>query len=159
MKAAPANRRRWSAWSRAAALGWLAAGAASCAQLEAVRRPIEVQRLSHRTAHGTEWDDLYVGHGRAAGQGDTVLVDYILDLADGTRVTSTLEMGAPVSMRLGSAPVAGLDEGLEGIQATGRRRIVVPASQGYGARGVPGLVPPDATLRFEVHCLEVREAR
>lgn len=159
MKPSCARKRRRSAWARAAALGLLAVAAASCAQFESARRPIEVQRLSHRTVHGTEWDDLYVGHGRAAAPGDTVVVDYIMDLADGTRVTSTLETGAPVSMRLGSAPVAGLDEGLEGIQPAGRRRIVVPAARGYGARGLPGLVPPDATLRFEVHCLEVREAR
>jgi FKBP-type peptidyl-prolyl cis-trans isomerase len=62
-------------------------------------------------------------------------------------------------MRLGAAPVPGLDEGLAGIQATGRRRIVVPPAQGYGSRGVPGLVPADATLHFEVHCLEVRVPR
>jgi FKBP-type peptidyl-prolyl cis-trans isomerase len=143
---------------RAAGLALVAMCMPACGQFETARRPVDVQRLSHRTAHGTEWDDLYVGHGRAAGPGDVVVVDYILDLADGTRVTSTLETGAPVSMRLGGAPVPGLDAGLEGIQPTGRRRIVVPAAQGYGSRGLPGLVPPDATLHFEVHCLEVRAA-
>lgn len=154
----PVSRRRGRV-ARMLALCAVATASLACGHLESARRPIEVRRLSHRTVHGTEWDDLYVGHGPAAAHGDTVVVDYILELADGTRVTSTLEAGAPVSLRLGAAPVAGLDEGLEGIQPTGRRRIVVPPAQGYGSRGVPGLVPPDAALHFEVHCLEVRAAR
>ncbi|MEY2808229.1 MAG: hypothetical protein RIR65_2646 [Planctomycetota bacterium] len=145
--------------ARSLALALLVIAASGCSQLESARRPIDVRRSSHRSASGVEWDDLYLGHGGAAARGDTVVVDYILELADGTRVTSTLETGAPVSMRLGAAPVPGLDEGLAGIQATGRRRIVVPPALGYGSRGVPGLVPADATLHFEVHCLEVRIPR
>ncbi len=159
MSASGAIRRPTATLPRAVALCFLVAAVPACSQLESARQPVEVRRLSHRTTHGTEWDDIYVGHGPAAALGDTVVVDYILDLADGTRVTSTLEMGAPVSMRLGAAPVTGLDEGLAGIQPTGRRRIVVPPTQGYGSRGVPGLVPPDAVLHFEVHCLEVRGSR
>lgn len=127
-----------------------------CANMKLDPRPVPTAREEVRTTSGVEWTDLYRGIGPVSGPGDTLLVDHVLTLADGTRVASTLDTGVPVKIVLGKAPIAGLDEGLLGMQATGRRRIAVPAALGYGKRGLAGMVPPDSDLVFEVHCLEVR---
>lgn len=129
---------------------------AGCANMTLDPRPVPTAREEVRTTSGVEWTDLYRGIGPVSGPGDTLLVDYVLTLADGTRVGSTLDTGVPQRIVLGKAPLVGLDDGLIGMQATGRRRIVVPAALGYGSKGLAGMVPPDSDLVFEVHCLEVR---
>jgi len=146
MKPAPAT---------VAVLG-LVLATASCRSLDPERRATDVARPSVRTTAGVTYEDLMRGHGPAAGPGDEVLLDYVVSLEDGTRVDSTLDRGLPVPVVLGEAFVRGLDDGLDGICAEGRRRISVPPGLAYGDEGVPGLVPPGATLVFEVHVLEVR---
>lgn len=137
----------------------LALAAVSCRSLDPERRATNVERPSVRTTAGVTYEDLMRGHGPAAGPGDEVLLDYVVSLEDGTRVDSTLDRGLPVPVVLGEAFVRGLDDGLDGICAEGRRRITVPAGLAYGDEGVPGLVPPGATLVFEVHVIEVRPKR
>lgn len=129
---------------------------AGCQFLGLQQRPVAVERGQVRSARGVELTDLFLGQGAAAGTGDKVLLDYTLWLEDGTRIDSTLDRGVPVTVVIGEAFVRGLDDGLMGLCGGGRRRITVPPELGYGAEGVPGLVPPDATLVFDVHALEVR---
>jgi FKBP-type peptidyl-prolyl cis-trans isomerase len=107
-----------------------------------------------RTPRGIGYDDVRVGKGPPAARGDSLLIDYTLWLEDGRRVDSTLDRGLPLWLTLGEAFVRGLDDGMEGMRAGGRRRIVVPPELGYGAEGVPGLIPANATLVFEVHLIQ-----
>ena len=118
--------------------------------------PVDVARPSARTPSGVQYWELFVGTGLAAQAGDEVTFDYTVWLADGTRVDSTQDRGVPVTVEIGRAPLKGWDEGLAGIQPQGRRRLSVPPELAYGAAGVEGMIPPNATLVFEVLALEVR---
>lgn len=133
----------------------LLAGLASCAQIGLQQRPVEMHHRAVELSSGVTYEDLFVGHGPAATRGDELELDYTLWLADGTRVDSTLDRGVPMHMKIGEAPVRGLDDGLVGMQTEGRRKITVPPELGYGADGVEDLIPPDATLVFEVHVVAV----
>lgn len=133
----------------------LALACAGCRSFDPARRAVHVDSPSVRTTTGVLYEELMRGQGAPAEVGDEVLLDYVVSLEDGTRIDSTLDRGVPMPVRLGEAFVRGLDEGLAGICAEGRRRITVPPELAYGSAGVPGLVPPDATLVFEVHAVEV----
>ncbi len=133
----------------------LALACASCRSFDPARRTMHVDNPAVRTTTGVMYEELMRGQGAPAEPGDEVLLDYVVSLEDGTRVDSTLDRGVPVPVLLGEAFVRGLDDGLAGICAEGRRRITVPPELAYGAEGVPGLVPPNATLVFEVHAVEV----
>jgi FKBP-type peptidyl-prolyl cis-trans isomerase len=84
-----------------------------------------------------------------------VIFEYTVWLQDGTRVDSTYDRGVAITVQLGNAPLRAWDEGLVGIQAHGRRRMTVPPELAYGAKGVEGMIPPDATLVIEVLALDV----
>ncbi|MCY2959537.1 MAG: FKBP-type peptidyl-prolyl cis-trans isomerase [Planctomycetota bacterium] len=137
----------------------LALSCAGCRSFDASRRTTRVETPSVRTTAGVMYEELMRGQGPCAETGDEVLLDYVVSLENGTRVDSTLDRGVPVPVRIGEAFVRGLDDGLAGICAEGRRRITVPPELAYGAEGVPGLVPPNATLVFEVHAVEVRPGK
>ena len=128
---------------------------ASCTQIGLQSRPVPMNHRMVELSSGVRVEDLFIGHGPAATNGDKLLLDYTVWLEDGTRVDSTLDRGVPETIAIGKAMVRGLDDGLIGMQAEGRRRITVPPELGYGSEGVEDLVPPDATLVFEVHVLEV----
>jgi len=128
---------------------------AGCAQIGLQDRRVPMNHREVLLSSGVRYEDLFHGHGPAATLGDVVELDYTLWLEDGTRVDSTLDRGVPVEMRIGSAPVRGLDEALIGMQAEARRRITVPPELGYGKEGVEDLIPPYATLVFEVHVVSV----
>jgi FKBP-type peptidyl-prolyl cis-trans isomerase len=145
--------------TRALALLACAALLAGCKHFDLQQRPAPVDRDEIRTTRGVTYKDLFRGQSACAGIGDEVLLDYTLFLQDGTRVDSTLDRGVPVRVVIGDAFVRGLDDGLFGICPGGRRRITVPPDLGYGEQGVPGLVPPHATLVFEVHAIEVHPGR
>ena len=150
---------------RAGALGEL--GLALCSVIAAVAalggcrhlglqpHPLRIDHEEVTTSTGVRWEDLFRGKGPAAQSGDELLLDYTLWLEDGKRVDSTLDRGLPITTRIGATFVPGLSDGLIGIQPDGQRRIVVPPKLGYGDKGVEGLIPPNATLVFEVHAIEV----
>jgi FKBP-type peptidyl-prolyl cis-trans isomerase len=127
----------------------------ACAQFGTQQRPVVTPRTTVWTASGLECEDVFLGHGASAAPGDLVTIDYTVWLENGDRVDSTLDRGVPLTVALGEAPLRGLNEGVLGMKAGGRRRLTVPPSLAYGEEGVPGLVPPEATLLFEVHLIEI----
>jgi FKBP-type peptidyl-prolyl cis-trans isomerase len=127
----------------------------ACANLSVPADPNSVARGEVTTTSGVKYEDTFLGSGPAAVSGDEVLFDYTLWLQDGTRVDATTDRGSPVRVVLGSAPLKGWNDGLLGIQAQGERRVTVPPELGYGAEGVPGMIPPNSALIFEVHAIQV----
>ena len=113
----------------------------------------------HTTDSGLRYEDQETGAGaEAPGPGQTVFVHYTGYLEDGTKFDSSLDRGEPLSFPLGVGYViAGWDQGLVGMRVGGRRRLVIPPELGYGARGAGGVIPPNATLIFEVELLEISE--
>ena len=108
------------------------------------------------TASGLIYEDLAVGSGASAAPGHTVSVHYTGWLVDGTKFDSSKDRGDPFEFPLGAGYVIrGWDEGVQGMQAGGVRKLTIPPEIGYGARGAGGVIPPNATLVFEVELLEI----
>jgi FKBP-type peptidyl-prolyl cis-trans isomerase FkpA len=109
------------------------------------------------TASGLKFTDLQTGEGDEAKAGKTVEVHYTGWLENGTKFDSSLDRRQPFRFRLGAGEVIrGWDEGVAGMKVGGKRGLVIPAALGYGARGAGGVIPPNATLVFEVELLGVR---
>jgi peptidylprolyl isomerase len=114
-----------------------------------------------KTASGLQYEDTAQGNGRAAQAGQTCVMHYTgwlwRDGAKGAKFDSSLDRGSPFSFKLGAGQVIrGWDEGVAGIQIGGKRTLLIPPELGYGARGAAGVIPPGATLLFEVELLELR---
>ncbi|AHB06448.1 MULTISPECIES: FKBP-type peptidyl-prolyl cis-trans isomerase [Pandoraea] len=108
------------------------------------------------TSSGLEYDDLQVGEGAEAVAGKTVSVHYTGWLTDGTKFDSSKDRNQPFDFVLGGGMVIrGWDEGVQGMKVGGKRKLVIPPQLGYGARGAGGVIPPNATLVFEVELLDV----
>lgn len=109
-----------------------------------------------KQASGLYLQDLTVGTGAEATPGSTVDVHYTGWLADGRKFDSS-RGGAPFSFSIGRGMViAGWDEGVAGMKVGGKRKLVLPPELGYGQAGAGGVIPPGATLVFEVELLGVR---
>ena len=128
---------------------------ASCAHIGLQPHPLPLHRGEIPTTSGLRYEDLFLGEGPAAMPGDEVTFEYTVWLENGARVDSTYDRGVAITVKLGSAPLKAWDDGLPGIQAQGRRRLVVPPHLAYGSKGVEDMIPPDATLIIEVLVLEV----
>ena len=101
-------------------------------------------------------EDLETGDGAAAEAGKTVSVHYTGWLTDGTKFDSSKDRNQPFSFPLGAGHVIqGWDQGVQGMKVGGRRKITIPPALGYGARGAGGVIPPNATLVFEVELLQI----
>lgn len=113
----------------------------------------------HTTASGLCYEELQVGDGaEATGRGQTVVVHYTGWLEDGTKFDSSVDRSDPFSFPLDCGYVIkGWDEGVKGMRIGGKRKLIIPSELGYGARGAGGVIPPDATLIFEVELLEISE--
>jgi FKBP-type peptidyl-prolyl cis-trans isomerase len=108
------------------------------------------------TASGLTIEDTVVGEGPAATPGRDVVVHYAGWLADGTQFDSSKEKNDPFEFTLGKAEVmAGWEEGLPGMKVGGRRKLTVPPELAYGEAGAGDVIPPNATLTFEVELLAV----
>ena len=108
------------------------------------------------TPSGLIYEDLAVGDGKTARTGSDVLVHYTGWLTDGTKFDSSLDRGDPFGFPLGQGQViSGWDEGVEGMRVGGKRKLTIPPALGYGAYGAGGVIPPNATLVFEVELLAV----
>jgi peptidylprolyl isomerase len=102
-------------------------------------------------------EDLVVGTGAEAKAGDTVSVHYTGWLENGTKFDSSLDSGQPIEFVLGTGRVIkGWDQGLLGLKVGGKRKLTIPASLGYGEFGAGDLIPPHATLIFEVELVAIK---
>jgi FKBP-type peptidyl-prolyl cis-trans isomerase len=105
---------------------------------------------------GLKMQDLKVGDGAIAEDGSTVQVHYTGWLTNGTKFDSSVDRGTPFSFRLGTGQVIrGWDEGVKGMRVGGKRKLTIPPSLGYGDRGAGDVIPPGATLLFDVELLSV----
>lgn len=105
----------------------------------------------------TKIEDTQVGSGPVAKAGDTVSVHYTGCLTDGTKFDSSRDRGQPFSFTLGQGRVIrGWDVGVAGMQVGGQRQLTIPPEEGYGARGAGGVIPPNATLVFDVELLGIK---
>jgi FKBP-type peptidyl-prolyl cis-trans isomerase FkpA len=115
-------------------------------------------QLIQRTSTGLGIEELLVGSGRVAEPGNMVAVHYTGWLTDGSKFDSSRDGGGVLTFTLGRGQViAGWDEGLEGMKVGGRRKLVIPPQLGYGDAGAGGgLIPPGATLVFDVEMCAVK---
>lgn len=106
------------------------------------------------TPSGLVIEDIIEGAGAEACAGQTVCVHYTGWLTDGRKFDSSKDRSEPFEFPLGGRRViAGWDEGVSGMKIGGTRKLTIPPQLGYGARGAGGVIPPNATLVFEVELL------
>jgi FKBP-type peptidyl-prolyl cis-trans isomerase FkpA len=122
------------------------------------------ENTSDAAMTGLQITDVTNGEGATAEAGQTVIVHYTGWLYDpsqpdnkGEKFDSSVDRGQPFSFPLGAGQVIrGWDEGFAGMQIGGKRILVIPPEMGYGERGAGGVIPPNATLMFEVDLLEIQ---
>ncbi len=108
------------------------------------------------TASGLKYVDEVVGAGDAPTKGKKVKVHYTGTLTDGKKFDSSRDRGQPFEFVIGVGQVIqGWDEGVLSMKVGGKRQLQIPAALGYGARGAPGAIPPNADLIFDVELLGV----
>jgi FKBP-type peptidyl-prolyl cis-trans isomerase len=112
------------------------------------------------TDSGLQYTDHTVGDGAEAVSGVTVQVHYTgwlwVDGARGAKFDSSVDRGQPFQFKLGARSViGGWDEGVAGMKIGGKRELIIPPDLGYGSRGAGGVIPPNATLNFEVELLNI----
>ena len=111
---------------------------------------------SIKTPSGLVIEELVVGSGAVAAAGQKVTVHYTGWLTEGKKFDSSKDRRDPFVFPLGRGQVIkGWDEGVAGMKVGGKRKLTIPPSLGYGARGAGGVIPPNATLVFEVELLAV----
>lgn len=119
--------------------------------------PTKIEGKYKGTPSGLEYYDIKVGTGAVAEKGQTVMVHYTGWLTSGKKFDSSVDRNDPFRFRLGAGQVIkGWDEGVAGMKVGGKRQLKIPASLGYGAAGAGGVIPPNATLIFDVELLGVR---
>ncbi len=111
-----------------------------------------------KSANGLEVQDVVIGSGAEAKNGDTVSAHYVGTLSSGKKFDSSYDRGEPFSFVLGGGMVIkGWDLGLVGMKVGGKRKLVIPPDLGYGSRDVGGgVIPPNSTLYFEVELMDAQ---
>jgi peptidylprolyl isomerase len=109
------------------------------------------------TPYGLKYVELKIGDGKEAKMGSTVQVHYTGTLENGTKFDSSFDRGEPYPVTIGrSSVIQGWHEGLQGMKAGGKRKLIIPPDLGYGADGRPPKIPGGATLIFEVEAVDVK---
>ena len=114
-----------------------------------------------KTASGLQYEDTAPGDGALATAGQTCVMHYTgwlwVNGAKGKKFDSSLDRKSPFSFKLGAGQVIrGWDEGVAGLKVGGKRSLLIPPNLGYGAQGAGGVIPPNATLLFEVELIALR---
>ncbi len=118
-------------------------------------KPTPVTGPAKRTASGVSYWDIKVGTGATAMKGQTVNVHYTGWFTNGKQFDSSIG-GKPLPFKIGAHEViAGWEEGVAGMKVGGKRQLKIPPEMGYGARGYPGAIPPNATLIFDVELISI----
>ncbi len=115
------------------------------------------QNQTVKLPSGLEYEEIVVGSGPSPKMGHPVTVNYTGWLTNGTKFDSSLDRNQPFTFNIGTGSVIkGWDEGVASMKVGGKRKLIIPANLGYGARGAGGIIPPNATLVFEVELLNVQ---
>jgi len=119
--------------------------------------PTKVTGAPTKTADGLEYWDIKTGTGKAAQKGDTVTVNYTGWFTNGKMFDTSVGKAPFTVENLGNAPVIkGWNEGIVGMKVGGKRQLRIPGDLAYGPQGYPGVIPPNATLIFDVELLGVK---
>jgi peptidylprolyl isomerase len=109
------------------------------------------------TASGLKYVEIAEGTGATPTKGQTISVHYTGTLENGTKFDSSRDRNQPFEFQVGTGQVIkGWDEGLMAMKVGDRRKLIIPAELGYGARGAGGVIPPNATLIFDVELLKIK---
>jgi FKBP-type peptidyl-prolyl cis-trans isomerase FkpA len=101
-------------------------------------------------------EDLVIGNGQTAHAGDDIVVHYVGWLTNGKQFDSSKSRRDPLDFSLGAGDVIqGWDEGIPGMKVGGKRKLTIPPALAYREHGLAGVIPPEATLVFEVELLEI----
>ena len=110
-----------------------------------------------KTKTGLQYEDRVIGKGESPKMGQEVSVHYTGWLTDGKKFDSSKDRGQPIVFKIGVGQVIpGWDEGVSTMKVGGKRKLTIPPDLGYGAHGRNGVIPPNATLIFEVELLSVK---
>jgi len=110
-----------------------------------------------KTASGLEYIEVEAGNGAQAEAGKTVSVHYTGKFQDGKVFDSSVSRGEPITFQLGKGKVIkGWDEGIALMKVGGKAQLIIPPELGYGERGAGGVIPPNATLLFDVELVDVK---
>lgn len=123
--------------------------------------PVAVKTERIKTVSGLQYEDVKIGDGETARAGLSATVHYTgwlksRDGSTGRKFDSSLDNNQPFTFRVGAGQVIkGWDEGVQGMRVGGKRKLIIPSYLGYGARGAPPRIPPNATLLFEIELLDL----
>jgi len=139
------------------ALAAMAVPAQSSSSKPDTSAPTKVTGKPHTAVGGLEYWDIKEGTGATAANGHAVTVNYTGWLTNGKKFDSSVDRGEPFKFQLGGGQVIkGWDEGVAGMKVGGKRQLRIPPELGYGDRGAGGVIPPNATLIFDVELLGVQ---
>ncbi|WP_071455728.1 FKBP-type peptidyl-prolyl cis-trans isomerase [Gloeomargarita lithophora] len=126
-------------------------------EIEVSQKPSTTMDDWIMTPSGLRYQELQPGKGASPQRGQTAVVHYTGTLANGKKFDSSLDRNQPFSFRIGVGQVIkGWDEGVATMKVGGKRRLQIPPELGYGARGAGGVIPPNATLYFDVELLAIQ---